>query len=75
MVIVRITTFTLREKCPYTEFFSGPYFPVFGLNTGRHRPEKTRYLDSLCNLVVRLSHRPLSSWKGERTLNFLFREQ
>ena len=25
---------TLREKCPYQDF-SGPYFPVFGLNTGR----------------------------------------
>ena len=25
--------FTLREKCPNTEFFSGPYFPVFGRNT------------------------------------------
>ena len=24
---------SLREKCPNTEFFSGPYFPVFGLNT------------------------------------------
>ena len=24
----------LHEKCPSTEFFSGPYFPVFGLNTG-----------------------------------------
>ena len=24
--------FILREKCPNTEFFSGPYFPVFGLN-------------------------------------------
>ena len=24
---------TLREKCPNTEFFSGPYFPVLGLNT------------------------------------------
>ena len=23
---------TLREKCPNTEFFSGPYVPVFGLN-------------------------------------------
>ena len=22
----------LPEKCPNTEFFSGPYFPVFGLN-------------------------------------------
>ena len=24
----------LREKCPNTEFFSGPYFPVFALNMG-----------------------------------------
>ena len=26
----------LREKCPNTEFFSGPYFPAFGLNTERY---------------------------------------
>ena len=26
--------------------FSGPYFPVFGLNTGKHGPEKTPYLDT-----------------------------
>ena len=26
--------------------FSGPYFPVFGLNTGKYGPEKTPYLDS-----------------------------
>ena len=25
---------------------SGPYFPVFGLNTGIHQPEKTSYLDT-----------------------------
>ena len=24
--------------------FSGPYFPAFGLNTGKYRPEKTTYL-------------------------------
>ena len=24
---------SLREKCPNTEFFFGPYFPAFGLNT------------------------------------------
>ena len=24
---------SLREKCPNIEFFSGSYFPVFGLNT------------------------------------------
>ena len=26
--------------------FSGPYFPVFGLNTGKYGPEKTPYLDT-----------------------------
>ena len=26
--------------------FSGRYFPVFGLNTGKYRPEKTPYLDT-----------------------------
>ena len=26
--------------------FSGPYFPVFGLNTGKYGPEKTSYLDT-----------------------------
>ena len=27
---------TQRDKCPNKEFFSGPYFPVFGLNTERY---------------------------------------
>ena len=27
---------SLREKCPNTEFFSGPFFPAFGLNTERY---------------------------------------
>ena len=26
--------------------FCGPYFPVFGLNVGKYRPEKTPYLDN-----------------------------
>ena len=26
--------------------FSGPYFPVFGLNRGIYEPEKTPYLDT-----------------------------
>ena len=25
---------------------SDPYFPVFGLNTGKHGPEITQYLDT-----------------------------
>ena len=47
---------SLRKKCPYSEFNSGPYFPAFGLNTerygvlspnvGKYRPEKTPYLDT-----------------------------
>ena len=35
-----------REKCPNTEFFSGPYFPVFRPNTGKYGPEKLPYLDT-----------------------------
>ena len=27
---------SLCEKCPNTEFFSGPYFPTLGLNTERY---------------------------------------
>ena len=27
------------------QFFSGPYFLAFGLNTGKYVPEKTLYLD------------------------------
>ena len=26
--------------------FSGPYFPLFGLNTGKYRPEKSPYLNT-----------------------------
>ena len=36
----------LPEKCPNTEFFSGPYFPVFIPNTGKCGPGKTPYLDT-----------------------------
>ena len=34
-IIIFFLTLTLRKKCPYSEF-SGPYFPAFGLNTGRY---------------------------------------
>ena len=38
----------MREKCPNTDFFSGPYFPVFGLPTEiygvKYGPE-IKYLD------------------------------
>ena len=33
--------------------FSGPYFPVFGLNIGKYGPEKSPYFDTFH--VVRFS--------------------
>ena len=36
---------TARKMSKYG-VFSGPYFPVFGLNTGKYGPEKTPYLDT-----------------------------
>ena len=35
---------TARKVSKYG-VFSGPYFPVFGMNTGQYGPEKTPYLD------------------------------
>ena len=32
--------------------FSGPYFAVFGLNTGKYEPEKTPYLDTFHAVVL-----------------------
>ena len=31
---------------------SGPYFPVFGLNTGKYGPEKTSYLNTFHAVFV-----------------------
>ena len=47
----------LVERCMKSvqiRSFSGPYFPLFGLNTGKHGPEKTPYLDTFdaVNLIV-----------------------
>ena len=56
-------TFTAKSNlvnCPNKEFFSGPYFPAFGLsteryfvfspNTGKYGLDKTPYLDT-CHIV------------------------
>ena len=51
--------YTLCEKCPSTEFFFGPYFPAFGLNTEKHGPEKTPYLETL-NAVIEHLRTPAS---------------
>ena len=39
-------TESLHEKCPNTEFFSGPYIPLFSPSTGKYGPEKTPCLDT-----------------------------
>ena len=45
----------MREKCPNTEF-SGPYIPVFGLNTGKCGPGKTPYLDNFHKVIANPLH-------------------
>ena len=40
-----INPHALRENVQMRIFFR-PYFPAFGLNTGKYGPEKTPYLDS-----------------------------
>ena len=49
----------VRRNVPYTGWklskygvISGPYFPVFGLNTGKHGPEITPYLDTFHTVLV-----------------------
>ena len=42
-------TYTLREKCPNTEFF--PQISVFSLNTGKYGPEKTLYFDTFIAVI------------------------
>ena len=32
--------------------FSGPYFPLFGLNTGKCGPEETPYMDTFHPMVM-----------------------
>ena len=45
-----ITPITTKEKLSIVLFLdgviSGPYFSVFGLNTGKYRPEITSHLDT-----------------------------
>ena len=58
-------TFTLREKCPNTEFFlvrilshsdwirrNTEYLSVFNPNTEKYGPEKTPYLDTFHAVLV-----------------------
>ena len=45
LTVRKITGYTAWKESKYG-VFSGPYFPVFGLNTGKYGPEKTPYLDT-----------------------------
>ena len=42
----RTNTYSHCVKSVQIRSFSGPYFPVFGMNTGKYGPEKTPYLDT-----------------------------
>ena len=41
------------SKVPKYGGFFGPYFPVFGLNAGKYRSEKTPYLDTFHEVAER----------------------
>ena len=41
-----------RGKSPNTEFFIVSYFPAFGLNTGKYRPENTPYLEAFQAVTI-----------------------
>ena len=43
--------YTALNVCKY-EAISGPYFPVFGLNTGKYGPEITPYLDTFHAVIT-----------------------
>ena len=46
MSVLLFFQFCLSKVSKY-EVISGPYFPVFSLNTGKYGPEKIPYLDTL----------------------------
>ena len=50
-VKLEFKTFTAWKvsKC---RVFSGPYFPVLGLNTGKYEPEETPYLDTFHSVFL-----------------------
>ena len=52
-------------------FFSGPYFPVFGLNSGKYRPEKTPYLNTFHAVTVISIHSSLEVYLYLRQSNTL----
>ena len=49
---------------------SGSYFPVFGLNTGKYRPEITPYLDTFHAVNVKTNRMVSSKWTYHKERNF-----
>ena len=52
------------------EVISGSYFPVFGLNTGKYRPEITPYLDTFHAVNVKTNRMVSSKWTYHKERNF-----
>ena len=52
----KITTWKVSKY----RIFSGPYFPVFILNTGKYGPEKTPYLNTF--YAVKLKNQIAKAW-------------
>ena len=60
-------------KSVQTRSYSGPYFPVFGRNTGKYGPEITPYLDTFHTvLLYRLSSTKIYVLVLLHSLNFNF---
>ena len=53
LYVTNVFNLTVQKMSQYG-VFSGPYFPVFGLNTGKYEPEKAPNLD-LFHVVANVS--------------------
>ena len=74
---VRDTILHIAWKLSKYAGFSGPYFPVFSLNTGKYGPEKSPSLDTFHAMSVPIlthfwSMFPFyAPWKRQKTKGFL----
>ena len=57
--------FLLREKCTNTEFFSGPYFPVFSPNAKKYGSEKTPYFDTFYTVSIEMDAQSRKKLMGQ----------
>ena len=66
-----LKTFTERKVSKYG-VISGPFFPVFGLNTGKYRPEITPYLDTFSAIIQRIILKSSYFWKKLQQVGTFF---